>query len=121
MTGDIADHSFVLYRGQRYAVVQREEFRIWLSALRDRAARARIVARVRRLADGNPGDVKSVGDGIHELRLFFGPGYRVYFMYQGEEVVLLLVGGDKDSQERDVARAKQAAEIERNGQQDNDL
>lgn len=121
MTDDLDNHPFVLYKGQRYTIVQHEAFRLWLASLRDRAARIRIVARVRRLADGNPGDVKSVGDGVFEMRLFVGPGYRVYFMYRGAEVVLLLVGGDKDSQERDVAQAKQAAEIERNAPQNDDL
>lgn len=121
MSGDFDNHPFVLYKGQRFTIVQREEFRFWLSTLRDRAARARIASRVRRLADGNPGDVKSVGDGVYELRLFFGPGYRVYYMYRGDEVILLLAGGDKGSQERDVATAKRTAEAGRDGTEDDDL
>ncbi len=76
---------------------------------------------MRRLAYGNPGDVKSVGDGVYELRLFFGPGYRIYFTYRGDELVLLLSGGDKDSQERDVAKAKQVAEMERDVLKDDNL
>ncbi len=79
----------------------------WFAALRDRAAKARIVARVLYLGDGNFGDAKSVGGGVQELRLHFGPGYRVYFTRRGERIILLLCGGDKGSQQRDIARAKQ--------------
>lgn len=79
----------------------------WFASLRDRAAKARIVTRVLYLGTGNFGDARSVGDGIHELRLHFGPGYRVYFTRRGERIILLLCGGDKSSQSRDIARAKQ--------------
>ncbi|MCY0871400.1 MAG: type II toxin-antitoxin system RelE/ParE family toxin, partial [Acidithiobacillus caldus] len=72
-------------------------------------ARARIQVRMRRLSLGNPGDVKSVGEGISEMRIDYGPGYRVYFMRRGPVVVALLCGGDKGSQERDIALAKAIA------------
>ena len=98
----------VLYEGQ-YRLEQTAPFREWLLGLRDTAGRARILKRLRRMADGNLGDVKAVGDGVHELRMFFGPGYRVYFMHRGDDLILLLAGGDKDSQERDIAKAKELA------------
>ena len=82
----------------------------WLDGLRDRRAKARIEVRLRRLSPGNPGDVKSVGDGILELRIDHGPGYRVYFMRRGVLLVLLLCGGDKSSQQKDIAQAKLIAE-----------
>lgn len=75
----------------------------------DRAARARIAARIRRLSLGNPGDVKPVGAGISEIRISYGPGYRVYFMQRGPVVVVLLCGGDKSSQSRDITLAKAIA------------
>lgn len=87
-------------------VRQTETFRSWLADLRDRRAVARIAARIDRLKLGNPGDVKSVGDGVSELRIDYGPGYRLYFKRVGQEIVLLLCGGDKSTQERDIERAK---------------
>lgn len=84
-------------------------FATWLRELRDVRARARIVTRIRRLELGNPGDAKPVGDGVIELRIAYGPGYRVYFIRQGQEIVVLLCGGDKSSQSRDIATAKQMA------------
>ncbi len=81
----------------------------WLHALRDSQARARIAARVRRLAFGNPGDVRPVGSGISELRIHYGPGYRVYFVQRGAVLILLLCGGDKTTQDRDIEKAKQLA------------
>lgn len=90
-------------------VRQTATFASWLDGLRDANARSRIVVRIRRLELGNPGDVKPVGDGISELRIAHGPGYRVYFTRQGQEIVLLLGGGDKSSQSRDIATAKQMA------------
>jgi putative addiction module killer protein len=77
----------------------------WFANLRDRQARARIDARVRRLSLGNPGDVRPVGEGVSELRIPYGPGYRVYFVQRGQSLVILLAGGDKRTQNRDVARA----------------
>jgi putative addiction module killer protein len=86
-----------------------EEFSNWLSGLRDRMAKARIAKRIDRIAQGNLGDAKPVGNGVSELRFTFGPGYRVYYVERGNTVVILLCGGDKDSQERDIARAKEMA------------
>jgi putative addiction module killer protein len=90
-----------------------ETFSRWLTTLRDAEAKARIAARVRRLAFGNPGDVKPVGDGVSELRIHYGPGYRVYFVQRGAVLVVLLCGGDKKTQQKDIEIAKQLAkEIE---------
>lgn len=86
-------------------VRQTEVFATWLSKLKDRRARARIQVRIDRLAIGLPGDVKPVGSGVSELRIDFGPGYRVYFKQKGSEFVILLAGGDKRTQDRDIARA----------------
>ena len=78
----------------------------WMDELRDIRARARIQARIERLAAGNPGDVKPVGDGVSELRIDYGPGYRVYFTRRGNEVVILLAGGDKSTQDTDIKIAQ---------------
>jgi putative addiction module killer protein len=86
-----------------------EIFSSWLAALRDSRARATIAARVRRLAFGNPGDVKPVGEGISELRIHLGAGYRVYFVQRGTLLLVILCGGDKDSQHKDIATAKRLA------------
>ncbi len=86
-------------------VRQTDDFVTWFAGLRDREARARINARIRRLSLGNPGDVKPVGSGVSEMRIDYGPGYRVYFVGQGNTVVVLLCGGDKRSQDRDIAQA----------------
>jgi putative addiction module killer protein len=80
-------------------------FAKWLDGLHDIRARARILARIGRLASGNPGDVKSVGEGVSELRIDFGPGYRVYFKKQGRKVIILLAGGDKSTQTKDIKTA----------------
>ena len=82
-----------------------EIFAQWLDDLRDLQARARIQARVERLATGNPGDVKPVGEGVSELRINYGPGYRVYFKQQGRELIILLAGGDKSTQAKDIKAA----------------
>jgi len=81
----------------------------WLDGLLDVRGRARILARVERLAAGNPGDVRPVGEGVSELRIDYGPGYRVYFNQHGREVVILLAGGDKSSQARDIKTALRLA------------
>ncbi|MBB4238999.1 type II toxin-antitoxin system RelE/ParE family toxin [Rhizobium esperanzae] len=94
----------VNYSSQKYTVLQTSEFRKWLRKLKDRNARDRIVTRIVRAEAGNLGDHKFF-DGIGELRLDYGPGYRLYFAMQGHVVVILLCGGDKDSQERDIKRA----------------
>nr|WP_176022782.1 type II toxin-antitoxin system RelE/ParE family toxin [Brucella pseudintermedia] len=90
-------------------VRQTTSFAKWLDELRDTNARLRIVARIRRMELGNPGDVKSVGEGVSEMRITYGPGYRVYFVSMGTTIVVLLCGGDKSSQGRDIALAKQMA------------
>ena len=82
-----------------------EEFDTWLAALKDRKGRARIVERIRSAERGNFGDCEPVGEGVSEMRIHFGPGYRVYFTRRGEVVYLLLLGGDKSSQKRDIRRA----------------
>ena len=84
-------------------------FRAWLRALRDERAKARIASRIDRLALGNFGDVKPVGEGVSELRIFYGPGYRVYLVRRGDVLVILLCGGDKATQGRDVEVAKALA------------
>lgn len=89
---------------------QTETFRKWRSRLRDERARAIIASRLDRLAFGNAGDVKPVGRGISELRIDYGPGYRVYFMRRGREIVILLCGGDKSTQAKDIDTAKRLAE-----------
>ena len=81
-------------------VRQTATFRAWVKGLRDLRARARIAVRIDPLAEGNPGDVKSVGDGVSELRIDYGPGFRLYFMSRGELLIWLLCGGDKSSQPR---------------------
>ncbi|MCI0468801.1 MAG: type II toxin-antitoxin system RelE/ParE family toxin [Nitrospirae bacterium] len=82
-----------------------EPFAKWLDSLRDINARARVQARIERLAAGNSGDVKSVGEGISELRIDYGPGYRVYYTVRGREVIILLAGGDKRTQAADIKKA----------------
>ena len=89
---------------------QTETYSEWFIALRDRQAKARIDIRVRRLSMGNPGDVKPVGQGVSELRIDYGPGYRVYFIQQGETLIILLAGGDKRTQERDIKTALDLAQ-----------
>lgn len=88
---------------------QTRDFRVWMTGLSDRRARARVADRIDRLRHGNPGDVRPVGEGISELRIDHGPGYRVYFTRYGATVLLLLVGGDKRTQPRDIAKAKALA------------
>jgi putative addiction module killer protein len=90
-------------------VRQTTEYSDWFAGLRDRVAKARIDIRVRRLSLGNPGDVKPVGDGVSELRIDYGPGYRVYFIQQGAVVIVLLAGGDKSTQDSDIKAAKKRA------------
>ena len=82
-----------------------EFFAKWIDGLRDVSARARILVRIERLAEGNPGDVRPVGEGISEMRIDYGPGYRVYYKKQGSKFVILLAGGDKRSQSKDIKNA----------------
>ncbi|GDY23085.1 toxin, RelE family protein [Verrucomicrobiota bacterium] len=84
-------------------------FAKWLDRLRDVQARARVQARIERLALGNPGDVQPIGEGVSELRIHYGPGYRVYFKQRGREVVILLAGGDKRTQATDIKTALRLA------------
>lgn len=91
-------------------VRQAQAFSTWLQRLKDANAVARIVARIRRLEQGNPGDSKSVGKGVLEMRIDYGPGYRVYYSHRGEEIVILLCGGDKRTQQQDIERAQMLAE-----------
>lgn len=86
-----------------------ERFGKWLDGLRDVRARARIQARIERLAQGNPGDVRPVGEGVSEMRLDYGPGYRVYFKKHGEVWIVLLAGGDKSTQAKDIRAAHRLA------------
>jgi len=88
---------------------QTEEYASWFKRLRNREARARILARIRRLSLGNPGDVKPAGEGISEMRIDFGPGYRIYFIQQGKTLVVLLAGGDKRTQKQDIKKAQELA------------
>ncbi len=88
---------------------QTEVYARWFRGLRDRQARARIDNRIRRLSLSNPGDVRPVGEGVSEIRIDYGPGYRVYFVQRGGALIVLLAGGDKDSQERDIRRALELA------------
>ena len=81
----------------------------WLDKLKDRRARARVLARIDRLEMGYFGDVRPVGEGVSELHIFYGPGYRVYFMQHNSVLILLLLGGDKQSQQMDIAKAKKIA------------
>jgi putative addiction module killer protein len=83
-----------------------EPFQVWIEALRDTQARRRIIKRLFRVQQGNYGDVEPIGEGLSELRLFFGPGYRVYFGEDSENIVVILCGGDKDSQDSDIKNAK---------------
>jgi putative addiction module killer protein len=86
-----------------------EVFARWVDGLRDIRARARVLARIERLAAGNPGDVAAVGEGVSELRIDYGPGYRVYFKKRGRRLVILLAGGDKSTQSKDIRTALRLA------------
>lgn len=90
-------------------VIKSAAFERWFGSLRDRRAQARINARIRRLSIGNPGDVRPVGSGVSELRIDCGPGYRVYYLQRGAVLVVLLCGGDKRTQRKDIQRAIQIA------------
>ncbi|MFF7061310.1 type II toxin-antitoxin system RelE/ParE family toxin [Pseudomonas sp. NPDC008258] len=87
--------------------IESSSFRHWVTGLRDISARARIISRINRLMEGLPGDVSPVGHGVSELRVHYGPGYRVYFHQAGSTFVILLCGGDKSSQQRDIKAAHQ--------------
>ena len=91
-------------------LIRSATFDRWLSGLRDRRAVARIAARLDRMAAGNPGDVQPVREGVSELRINYGPGYRVYFIQRGPVLIILLCGGDKSTQSKDIRQAKVLAE-----------
>jgi putative addiction module killer protein len=86
-----------------------EEFITWLNNLFDLTARAKIQARIKRLSEGNPGNIKSVGEKVFEMKIDFGPGYRVYFTKQGQKITILLLGGDKSTQAKDIKLAQRLA------------
>ena len=115
MTYSIDNRQNVLYEGQAFRISETNEFARWFDALRDRKASAKIVDRLLRASNGNFGDVKSASGGVSEMRIDYGPGYRVYFFKRDKELVILLCGGDKRTQNADIAEAKRLkAEIERN-------
>jgi len=91
-------------------VRQTDEFRAWLAGLRDDKAVARIGGRIRRMEQGNPGDATSLGQGLFEMRIDYGPGYRVYYVRRGQIVIVLLCGGEKSGQQRDIKRARALVE-----------
>lgn len=97
------------YNDSLIEIRQTEAYAKWFASLRDRQTKARINARIRRLSLGNPGDVRPVGEGVSELRIDYGPGYRVYFVQRGQSLVVLLAGGDKSTQDRDIKSALQLA------------
>lgn len=86
-------------------VLKTNTFDKWFRGLRDARAKARIDERIERLANGNPGDVKPIGNGVSEMRIDYGPGYRLYFVRRGNALIILLCGGDKSSQQKDIGRA----------------
>jgi putative addiction module killer protein len=90
-------------------VEKTDEFRDWIDTLKDRAGRARILVRIDRLIDGNPGQHRDLTDGVSELKIDLGPGYRVYYAQRGTRLLLLLAGGDKSTQQKDIAKAIQLA------------
>lgn len=92
-----------------YEIRKTDTYALWLDRLSDIQARARVLARVERLAAGNPGDAKPVGEGVSEMRIDYGPGYRVYFTKRGREVIILLAGGDKRTQAADIKTALRLA------------
>ena len=92
-------------------VRETEIFARWFRRRRDRQARRIIDQRIARLAAGNPGDVQPVGAGVSELRIDYGPGYRIYFVLRGAHLIILLAGGDKDSQQQDITRARNLARL----------
>ena len=99
----------MIYNSCMFTILQTRKFLDWLSDLGDRRASARITMRMERMEGGHLGDVRDLGGGVTEMRIDHGPGYRVYFVRRGAEVVILLCGGDKSSQRRDIANAQRMA------------
>ncbi|MFN4356089.1 type II toxin-antitoxin system RelE/ParE family toxin [Sphingopyxis alaskensis] len=110
MPDPIDNSANVLYEGHAYRLAETTQFARWFGSLRDVRAVAKIADRLKRASNGNFGDHKSVKGGVFEMRIDHGPGYRVYFFRRGRELVILLCGGDKRSQDDDVARAKRLKE-----------
>ena len=107
----------MVYTFPMRTVLTTEVFDTWLSGLRDARGKARIAARIRRAEEGNLGDVAPVGEGVSEMRIHVGPGYRVYFIQRGLELIILLAGGDKSTQSQDIKAAQELAEqVKRGGE-----
>ena len=102
-----------------YSVIETEHFVQWVNSLRDMPTRIRLRRRLGKATRGNLGDVKPVGDGVWEMREFFGPGWRMYYIKQGSTIVVMLGGGDKSSQEHDIQRAKTLAQELKDAQDEN--
>lgn len=98
------------YTDTMYTVEQSDTFKDWLNNLRDAMGRFRITARLTMATEGNLGDCEPVGDGVHEMRVHCGPGYRLYFVHRGNRIIFLLMAGSKGTQRRDIKRAKEMAE-----------
>lgn len=105
----LAPHLVVRYNRHMVMVRRTQVFERWLNGLKDKSGRSRILLRLDRLAHGNAGRVAPIGRGLSELKINAGPGYRVYFMQNGDELILLLCGGDKSSQSKDIADARELA------------
>lgn len=110
MTRKIDKLQTVSYRGHAFQLEETRVFSDWLGSLRDRRARAKVVDRLTRMSNGNFGVHKSVGGGVFEMKIDYGPGYRAYYFQRGREIVILLCGGDKRTQDADVAYAKRLKE-----------
>lgn len=100
----------MVYNAGMVEIVESDTFKRWVRRLRDHSAVAKINARLRKVSIGNFGDTRPIGDGISEMRIHYGPGYRIYFIREGSTVVVLLCGGDKGSQQRDIEHAKRLAQ-----------
>jgi len=100
----------MVYTFPMRTILTTEVFDTWLSGLRDARAKARIAARIRRAEEGNLGDVAPVGEGVSEMRIHYGPGYRLYFIQRGLELIILLAAGDKSTQSQDIRAAQELAE-----------
>lgn len=98
------------YNRRMKKIIRSDTFSAWMGALKDSRARARIIMRIERMAEGNFGDSEPIGEGLSEARIHYGPGYRVYFMQQGEQIVVLLCGGDKSTQKNDIRLARRIAQ-----------
>ena len=116
MNENLNQSQSVLHKGHAFSLEETLHFAKWLADLRDRKGRAKIVGRIKRATSGNFGDHRSVQGGVFEMRIDFGPGYRVYYFQRGKSLVMLLCGGDKRTQDADIAFAKRLKEeIERRG------